>query len=586
MNTQFMSSGGQSQQRRTPHLVTDSGHDSSIAEPQQHDNRYAELTYGVPYNATADNMNQTWYAHDQSGYTGDLISFETNPDDSDDFTFDNRLSTEGAYRQSDHQQGYQPAQLEGNVHRGGKNQYLGIHMPSGHRVNDEVVIRATANMVICNNRFEPPGRGNQVIGLAVDRGGNPVAFSGQYRGNVNEGPGHQMIACYSPPTTVRYLTIWYLESGSGHFERMAEVFGTFVAGAQVVDYTFQICEAINSITQAAGNKKRYQKTGQQLKEIIEQIRKSPHLRTPIILDCTDHLISTINDTHQELCRPRRNQLIASMSFAMKQKKYDSIFSDFERQKTTLALYISQLNNDRLGEITPTVNKIWTKLQCIPEAQVPDEELHPKDQKEQDTVLSIQECYRTAARPSVARPTQTPIYRQVRNNHEKSSRISGRNTLHQIRASPYSTSSEGDAKQDSAVCLTDDNSTRGKTHPEGSTKLPPPSIQGPSADAPAQETNVSHALKPSPVTEFKANVHRGGGTQTIGVRLGPNASMTDADMLKATSNFLAHSNVFTGSGTQVIGQLIQSGATPRQFSGRYYNNHYEGSGNQVIGISFE
>ncbi|KAI0182504.1 hypothetical protein EV127DRAFT_415027 [Xylaria flabelliformis] len=369
---------------------------------------------------------------------------------------------------------------------------------------------------------------------------------------------------------------------------MAEVFGTVVAGAQVVDYTLQICEAINSIAQAAGNKKRYQKTCQQLKEIIEQIRESPHLQTPIILDCTDHLISTINETHQQLCRPRRNQLIASMSFVVKQKEYDSIFSDFERQKTTLALYISQLNNDRLGEITPVVNKIWTKLQCIPEQQVADE-IHPKDQKEQDTILSIQECYRTAARPSVTRPTQTTIYHQVRNNHEKSSRISGRNTLHQITASPCSTCSEGDAKQNSAVCLTNDNSTRGKTHREDSIKLPPPSIQGSSADAAAQVTNISHALKPSPVTEFKANVQRGGGTQTIGVHLGPNASITrvtDADMLKATSNFLAHSNVFAGNGTQVIGQLVQSGATPRQFSGRYYNNYHEGSGNQVIGISFE
>ncbi|KAI1146810.1 hypothetical protein F4825DRAFT_176521 [Nemania diffusa] len=378
---------------------------------------------------------------------------------------------------------------------------------------------------------------------------------------------------------------------------MASVFGTIVAGAQVVDYTLQICEAINSIAQAAGNKKRYQKTGQQLKEIIEQIRESPHLQTPIILDCTDHLINTINDTHQQLCRQRRSQFIASISFAMKQKKYDSIFSDFERQKTTLALYISQLNNDRLGEITPTVNKIWTKLECIPEQQVTDEEIH---QKEQDTVL-IQECDHTAARPSATRPvvkclgrqgqenTQTPLYHQIQNHHEKLSRSSGRNAPHQSTASPCSVPPKGDAKRESAICLTDNNSMRGKMRLEDSTRLPPPSIQGGSSDDATQEKNASHPLKPSPVTEFKANVHRGGGTQTIGVHLGPNASMTgvtDADMLRATSNFLAHANIFAGDGTQVIGELVQPGATPRQFSGHYYNNYHEGAGNQVIGISFE
>ncbi|KAJ8126015.1 hypothetical protein O1611_g7623 [Lasiodiplodia mahajangana] len=378
---------------------------------------------------------------------------------------------------------------------------------------------------------------------------------------------------------------------------MAEAFGTFVAGAQVVDYTLRVCEAINSIAQAAGNKKRYQKTGQQLKDIIEQVRESPHLQTPTILDCTDRLISTINDTHQQLCRQRRNQFIASVSFVMRQKKYDSIFSDLERQKTTLALHISQLNNDRLGEITPTLHKIWTKLQCIPEQQVADEEVH---QREQAPILSIQECHSTNARPSVTKPvvkclseqeqenTQTAICHHSLDYHKKSSLISRRNTPHQITASPCSTSSEGGAKRDSAVCLTDDNPMRGKTHPEDFTKLPPPRFQGSCADA-AQKADAPHPPKPSPVAEFKANVHRGGGSQTIGVHLGPNANLTrvtDADMLKVTSNFLAHANIFAGDGTQVIGQRVQSGATPRQFSGNYYNNYHKGSGNQVIGVSIE
>ncbi|KAI0523903.1 hypothetical protein F5B22DRAFT_592438 [Xylaria bambusicola] len=468
MNTQNQSSGGPGEQHWMPRPATDSGYGSSNTHPQQYDNPYAEVPCGAMYNAAASNMNQSQYPHDQSCYTRDSGSFET--------------------KQSSHQQGHKLAVMQGNEHRGEGNQYLGVvnrqPMPG---VTDEVMLTATANLLIRNNHFAAEGRGNQVIGQAVGPGAIPMAFSGQYEGNINDGPGDQLIGI--------------------SFEHLPK-------------------------------------------------------------------------------NQRRSR-----------KKYESIFNDFERQKTTLALYISQLNDDRLGEITPTVNKIWTKLQCIPEQQVGDEDIH---QKEQDTILSVQECHRTAVTPSVTIPvaerldkrgqenTQTSIYHQIQNNHEKSSHTSGRNTPQHITALPCSTSSEGDAKQDSAVCLTDDSSMRGMPHPEDSTKLPAPMTQG-SAVNTAQETNAFHLLNPSPFTEFKGNVHRGGGTQTIGVHLGRNANMTrvtDADMLKVTSNFLAHANIFSGNGTQTIGQLVQSGATPRQFSGHYYNNHHEGTGDQVIGISFE
>ncbi|KAI1734357.1 hypothetical protein F4680DRAFT_343815 [Xylaria scruposa] len=371
---------------------------------------------------------------------------------------------------------------------------------------------------------------------------------------------------------------------------MAEILGTIVAGAQVVDYSLQIYNTINSIADAARNSERYREIGEQLKEIIEKVRDSPHLQTPVILRCTDQLITTINDTHRELCRRRKNHLLASISFAMKQKKYDKIFDDIEQQKSTLALYITQLNTEKLGEISPTVNKIWTQLRRDSERQLIDTEIH---QREENITTSIEECHRTFARPFVTRSvekhpdrhrqgnTETRICDPTQDYHEKHCHSTQPNTSHQTEAPSSPASCEESIKQDATSSQIDNHSqSEGRTLPENPPKLPPPKAETSPAHSPPPMSNL--------VTEFQGNVYRGGGTQIIGIQIGPGVSMTketNAKILKATSNIRAHSNVSVGEGTQVIGQRVRAGATPRQFAGRYYNNHHYGSGYQVVGIDF-
>ncbi|KAI1363842.1 hypothetical protein F5Y08DRAFT_231893 [Xylaria arbuscula] len=305
---------------------------------------------------------------------------------------------------------------------------------------------------------------------------------------------------------------------------MAEVLGTVVAGAQVVDYSLQIYDTINSIVNAARKSERYREIGEQLKEIIQKIRDSPHLQTPIILRCTDQLIATINDTHRGLCKHRRNQFLSSISFVMKQKKYDKLFDDIEQQKSTLALYISQLNTEKLGEISPTIDKIWIQLQ--------------RDSEQHETDSIIDEKGETTTSCQIG-------------NHSQ---------------------------------------IEGKTHSSNLPKLALPEVET-TPDDNSQKTSPAYSPPPmsSLATEFKGNTHSGSGVQTVGIQIGPGVSLTretDVKILKATSNFRAHANVFTGQGTQVIGQFVQPGATPREFAGRYYNNHHKGSGDQVVGISFE
>ncbi|KAI0107569.1 hypothetical protein GGR51DRAFT_516060 [Nemania sp. FL0031] len=190
MNKQHLSPGDRSQQSWGPPPARDSGY-SSTAEPQEHDNR---STGGFTfYDPTAGDTNQVRYPHGQSKHTRDPISSETSPDHSNDLVVAEELSAEGAYGQSDHKRGHERAMIEGNVHSGGGNQYLGTRIQPGLRVNDERMLKSTANLVVRNNHFTPEGRGNQVIGQAVLGGGVPMAFSGQYQGNINEGPGHQII---------------------------------------------------------------------------------------------------------------------------------------------------------------------------------------------------------------------------------------------------------------------------------------------------------------------------------------------------------------------------------------------------------
>ncbi|KAI1198612.1 hypothetical protein F5X97DRAFT_342512 [Nemania serpens] len=376
---------------------------------------------------------------------------------------------------------------------------------------------------------------------------------------------------------------------------MAEVLGTIIAGAQAVDYSLQIFNTINSIADAARNSERYREIAEQLKEIIEKVRDSPHLQTPIILRCTTQLITTINDTHQRLYRRKPNQLLASISFVMKQKKYDKIFDDIEQQKSTLALYISQLNNEKLGEISPTVDKIWGQLRRDSERQAIDTEIQ---QRKGNITTSIEECHRTFARPFITRSvekhsaghrqgnTETPICHPTQDYHERHCHNTQLNTSRQIEVPSSPASCMESVKQDATSSPIDSHSrSEGKAHPNNTPKLPPPRMEtSPNNDS--QETSPMSSL---PFTEFEGNVHRGGGIQTVGVQIGPGVSMTkktDAQILKATSNFRAHANVFAGDGTQVIGQRVRAGATARQFAGYYYNNHHKGSGDQIVGIVFE
>ncbi|KAI0914250.1 hypothetical protein F4823DRAFT_573752, partial [Ustulina deusta] len=87
-----------------------------------------------------------------------------------------------------------------------------------------------------------------------------------------------------------------------------------------------------------------------------------------------------------------------------------------------------------------------------------------------------------------------------------------------------------------------------------------------------------------MTPLQGNTQESDTFQVVGMEIGPNTSITDTDLTGVTSDLNTSNNIYTGKGTQVIGQRVHDGAEPRRFNGHYSNNIHRGAGDQVIGFS--
>ena len=95
-----------------------------------------------------------------------------------------------------------------------------------------------------------------------------------------------------------------------------------------------------------------------------------------------------------------------------------------------------------------------------------------------------------------------------------------------------------------------------------------------------------SLAPAKELKLYGNIHKGIGTQIIGVEIMSGSRVTDKELVNATSNFHAYSNRMRGIGKQVRGQLVRVGAMPRMMAGVLHDNIMDGDGEQVIGVCCE
>ncbi|KAI1305690.1 hypothetical protein F5Y03DRAFT_394876 [Xylaria venustula] len=341
---------------------------------------------------------------------------------------------------------------------------------------------------------------------------------------------------------------------------MAELLGVVIAGAQAVDYALQLCKVIDKALHSAGCHERYQKTSRELTSILQLIQSSPHLQAPEIISCTNDLIGTANSICSALRQRTKNRFIASIAFAVKQKSYDDAFAHLEHQKTTLGLCISQLNANALGELTATSNDILTTVQSFYEQSIPYPSLTPYE--------------------------QIPATDKSEDHEEKSidNPISSGPDVHI-------------AKKLLSLKHNDDSWSPqpGASGPKGSDTLPRNEKRVGRVKA-SMTRNIgvhrkhqAHSFDPSDdnaMRQLQGNIQRSDTFQIVGMEIGPNTSITDADLVRVTTGLSAHSNIHTGNGTQVIGQRVCAGAKPRIFSGEYCNNIHRGTGDQIIGFAFE
>lgn len=156
---------------------------------------------------------------------------------------------------------------------------------------------------------------------------------------------------------------------------MADVFSAVVAGAQAADYSIQFCEALRKSLKANENKKRYQKSNQDLVQVLKQISKSP-LQAPDVTNYTQGLIERVQEINIPAQPKRRDRLMATISFFFKQKQYEEDAAYLEQQKATLGLHISNSNTHILGELSTILNNIAaeqkfpqkTSFATIPDSQ--------------------------------------------------------------------------------------------------------------------------------------------------------------------------------------------------------------------------
>ncbi|KAI0427086.1 hypothetical protein F5Y09DRAFT_345044 [Xylaria sp. FL1042] len=344
---------------------------------------------------------------------------------------------------------------------------------------------------------------------------------------------------------------------------MAELLGVIIAGAQAFDYALQLCKTIDKALNAAGNLERYQKTSRELISMLQLIQANPHLQAPEIISCTNDLIATANNICSVLRQRKRNRFITSITFAVKQKNYDDIFAYFERQKATLGLYISQLNTNALGKLTATSNDILTTVQSFYEKPLLSPSTASWEQKFAD-----RSDYHEEKHIHDPRSSNTDVHATKRLPslmHNDLSAGLGVNDLE--KQTPWQSSEilPVDKKKGKRVKIQ-------KTRSFGGHKI--------------HRSHLFNSSNKTAISHFQGNIQKSNTFQIVGMEIGPNTSITDAELVRVTSGLSAHDNIHTGNGTQVIGQRVCAGAKPRIFNGQYCNNVHRGVGDQIIGFAFE
>ncbi|KAI0484338.1 hypothetical protein GGR56DRAFT_613419 [Xylariaceae sp. FL0804] len=312
-----------------------------------------------------------------------------------------------------------------------------------------------------------------------------------------------------------------------------EVFSTIIAAAQTIEYSLQVYGIVKKFTSAVSNELRYKNIIQQLFCTLRQIEENPHLQTPETHGHTKELKDTLDGIGNTLSRYKKSRFLASAAFIVKQKHYDEILNQLDYQRAALSLHITQLSYAALCDQKDVLNSIRAAVQRRPCSQTSSH--HPG--------TSMQACPLQHARTDQI-DTPRPLSCVLKEADQ---------TPHQL----------------SLDCLDAEQQEKTEILSQGDRPLERASID----DDPTE-------------LRLEDNTMAASGFQVLGIQICKGGSVTDAELMQATSKMNIGHNIHTGQGMQVIGQRVCSGARPRRFAGYYHHNTHQGNGNQLIGLMLE
>ncbi|KAI0174863.1 hypothetical protein BJ166DRAFT_157462 [Pestalotiopsis sp. NC0098] len=138
---------------------------------------------------------------------------------------------------------------------------------------------------------------------------------------------------------------------------MAEVLGSFASAAQVAEYCLKICCLIEKVYSANATMKKYRGRIKELTLLLNPILTNPIFQTREIVDCTLALSEILESTKVPEISRKRDRLLYSVVFVIKERHFSEIFGCIEEKKSTLALYIAHVNNTILSDIHTGIHQI-------------------------------------------------------------------------------------------------------------------------------------------------------------------------------------------------------------------------------------
>lgn len=137
---------------------------------------------------------------------------------------------------------------------------------------------------------------------------------------------------------------------------MAEVLGVVAAAGQLVTYAASFGNVLLSIKSSSSIITAHRQSLEDLCLIANSIKQTPILQTPEIEQLTNSLLITVQESpvRELLLNGSRHRIVQAISVVVHEKQIQDLFRSIEQQKSTLSLFVAQIQATHLLETQSTI----------------------------------------------------------------------------------------------------------------------------------------------------------------------------------------------------------------------------------------